>query len=682
VLPPDGPGLSLWPVEIAVGEVLEKDLEVTRGVKLSGKVTDDETGEPVEGAEVVVQINLRLKGSTDAEGKYEISGLGPTRTRIFARAKGYVTSYQYVTPDADGGDVEHDFGLKRGGIVLGTVLDPSGRPVAGARIGQNAYGLYQEGSEDVAISEDDGTYRLEGILPGNRWVFALADGYAPGRSAAQVTVQGGAETTGIDIRLTVGGEVRGKVTAESGEPVEGAAVRIWPTGRRDPRAPRPLVPPEPARSSSDGTFVIDRLQAGTYVVRVEKEGYSAASRPNVVISEGGEVEGVDFVLKRGFAVNGKVLDKKGQPVAGAEIQAYPQKVQGDWQRHTTKSKEDGSFRLEGLSPGTYYLRAGKSGFGSASKSGVQSGTDGIELTLSEQGALTGTAILAQSGKPVTAYKIRIYRTGQRAGWPVRQQDVADATGAFSVTNLPPGAYEIDGYTATGLLSTRVAFEIREGQETPPVKLSLEKGGSIRGVVQSPDGSPSNQARVYATAEDGSRRNPVSASTDAQGRFVLRPLEPGTYVVRANHRQWVEAQDLASVTLGSETEMRLVLRAGGSARIAVRGPDDEPVPDATVVLKRSDGRVQQPDWQKHQTEYLQLRQRDPSYSWADFFKGITTTGADGVAGRRFLPPDRYSVSVAKQGYEPGQGQVDVMEGREGSVVIKLKAAADASSAPPR
>lgn len=119
---------------------------------------------------------------------------------------------------------------------------------------------------------------------------------------------------------------------------------------------------------------------------------------------------------------------------------------------------------------------------------------------------------------------------------------SDADGGFELRGLPAGktllTVEADGF----LDSEAKLIELVEAEEHE-VTVSLESGGSIAGRLTWPDGRPAAQVRVEATLEPVYLVGSLAAMrnirgrdgedlTDENGRFVLRGLGEGQYVVRA------------------------------------------------------------------------------------------------------------------------------------------------------
>ena len=163
------------PVRVAVGDVLSNiDFDLSRGATLTGAVTDT-AGRPIPRAAVYVRYgDLATPGgrqqsaTTDANGRFSISGLRGGPHQVCAEAEGFVSRgpgnapcYQAATVVPDGGALTLDLTLPRPTSVSGVVTGPTGEPVAGISVSVGVNGTYQH-----AETAADGSYTIDGVAPG------------------------------------------------------------------------------------------------------------------------------------------------------------------------------------------------------------------------------------------------------------------------------------------------------------------------------------------------------------------------------------------------------------------------------------------------------------------------------------------------------------------------------------
>lgn len=157
----EGPRLPFVPTP-------EPTLEQPREVAVTVSTRGSEA--PIEGARIMVD---GTEVSTAADGTAILTALRGAAVTIEA---GGHDPAEATIPEEGALTVE-----LRSNVVAGTVTNPDGAPVAGVRV-------FVEGSEAIAVTEDDGTYELAGApetgtlimkMPGYRLVeLALADGMA------------------------------------------------------------------------------------------------------------------------------------------------------------------------------------------------------------------------------------------------------------------------------------------------------------------------------------------------------------------------------------------------------------------------------------------------------------------------------------------------------------------------
>lgn len=159
--------------------------------------------------------------------------------------------------------------------------------------------------------------------------------------------------------------IRGRVMDSAGQPVAGAEVRIWqklpvPAGRGVSDQQANFGDGDVLITDAEGRFATPDVLVGeafAYVV-AEAEGPLAGRSGWIEIGKDALVTAPDIVLARLRAVTGQVLDRQGQPVAGATVF---NSGDGD-QRVETKTGRNGKFFLDGVPEGQVFLFAEKPGY--------------------------------------------------------------------------------------------------------------------------------------------------------------------------------------------------------------------------------------------------------------------------------------------------------------------------------
>ena len=150
-----------------------------------------------------------------------------------------------------------------------------------------------------------------------------------------------------DKPATVEGIVSNAVT---GDPIPRAHIMLFGTVKNEAKT-------FGAISKADGTFSMPGLPAGNFMVQAECTGFVAIRNfggPNstrIQVSPGDTKSDVKVKLTPNGAITGRVVDSDGQPVEFATVQA-------EGMGSASNSTDDkGQFRLGGLTPGKYTVRA-------------------------------------------------------------------------------------------------------------------------------------------------------------------------------------------------------------------------------------------------------------------------------------------------------------------------------------
>jgi hypothetical protein len=463
----------------------------------------------VEVALLPLGAATRRTALTDSSGRFGLE-VAPGGYRIALRHPGFYRP-------RDGGlayvDLTNGFGaelrieLAPTLALAGRVLDAAGRPVRSASV--RAYRTaYVDGRRRLSpcdvptaagpapVSTDaEGRYRISGLLPGDYWLAASADGcnalpwFYPGTQdpaqAVQISVGGGANRDGVDLRFgepnvyTATFEVREPDwdDAVSGDPVvqllrrggDGQAVSV--AGRLGESA---LV------SRTDGeTFTIRGLPAGSYEVyykpfsgdATRRAGSSGIGQVAIEVVDGDVDAGAMRFLER-VPLDGRIRIAPGASVDSGFVAALRLRSMEDWHpliglMETLLTAPDGEGRF--------------STFGT----GVSEGRYQVSVDLLPSGAYVDS---------------------------VRYQGLEVPDSGFRVS--PDGAAELD-------------------------VLVDAPGGEVTGVVRDRDDTPGPSSRVVLVPAAGRRLSLYrDVLSDQWGRYRIEGIAPGEYDLFA----WTDLPD--------------------------------------------------------------------------------------------------------------------------------------------
>ncbi|HUW60916.1 MAG TPA: carboxypeptidase regulatory-like domain-containing protein [Candidatus Bathyarchaeia archaeon] len=299
-------------------DVVGLDMQISHGATISGKVTFQETGEPIPAVRLWVP-NVRpptvlREAVTGSDGTYRLQHLPAGEFAVaYAVPDGVVREPRpsdigplvaktvSVGPDEQLTDV--DFTFERGACVSGRVVDQAGDPVKGARLhASNSHRNQLRPSRRLTTSEtvtaEDGAYCLWGLAPSEEWTYQLvvsADGYGRIESDPfQVT----GEIDGKDFVVQRCATISGRVVDSQGRPVPTVAVSMKITeGRASQRLPDALSDVEGRFAMREGacpgtyTFELCTLNMGFGPYRTVD-----AANPPLRVEGPDDIEGIELVL--------------------------------------------------------------------------------------------------------------------------------------------------------------------------------------------------------------------------------------------------------------------------------------------------------------------------------------------------------------------------------------------------
>jgi protocatechuate 3,4-dioxygenase beta subunit len=329
-----GVGVARLPSEsIYVNQHVTRDIRLQPGVTFVALVVEHGTGKPVAGVHLAHWQKPGIEGTSDADGRVEIRDAPPGKyPRFQVKADGYtrwwsdacLSVWSRFQKDAgrgfqrnfDGLDFELKPGmapvtieLERAATVRGRVLDPDGKPVAGATVAPALTGTGNSITGDTRFSvttDTQGKFTMPLPASGERDYNLVAhDGeYNQWRTWANgvrppFRTKPGEVVEGVELRLPRGATVQGRVTDPDGRPVAGREVRAHAADRLENRYYDPTT-----RTDADGLYVLKFIRPGDQLVQVAPFWLDAGQAPAgtsraLTLEPGGVQLGVDFQAPAG-----------------------------------------------------------------------------------------------------------------------------------------------------------------------------------------------------------------------------------------------------------------------------------------------------------------------------------------------------------------------------------------------
>ncbi len=277
------------------------------------------------------------------------------------------------------------------------------------------------------------------------------------------------------------GVIQGRVVdLQTGQPVPGAKIEIF----RDARAAvlfERLTIVKSGSSGADGAFEIAGVAPGEYVMVANAPGYVDTSYGDLtripsagrsVRVAGGRISSdVEFRLQPSGIISGRVFADSGEGLPGVEIEVLQRGRVPDLEQlggvAFAQTEEGGAFRVRGLQPGEYYVRAyvtssvrptkgGKSStyaatfypdstrVDDAQRVLVRGGEErfGIDMTLVTASLRNVSGRLVDgTGSAVAGLTVMLHSMGYGGGPDMeRHQATAGADGRFLFRDVEPGRY--------------------------------------------------------------------------------------------------------------------------------------------------------------------------------------------------------------------------------------------------
>jgi hypothetical protein len=467
-----------------------------------GRVVDSRDNRPLR------RVRLRLTApdisqqqaisvSTDADGRYEFTGLPARGFTLSAERSGYLTlrfgqrrprEQGKVLDVGDGAVLDNiDFALPRMAVISGRVVDELGDPIAGVWVSALRSMWFQNrrqlgSDEGIETTDEEGEYRLTNLMPGSyvvvarsleKWTadsgaraetMSYAPSYVPGvadvSEAARVALAIGQEVSNVDLSMVPSraASVSGRALDSQGRPLRNVMLTHkfpdGPGGGIVGGAGSATVGP-------GGTFTIANVPPGEY--RLQATGLNETAILPLVVN-GVDIRDVALTTSAGWTMRGRMTTEAGTPpplrrtqvTIAAALQVFsPMGMQGGAVSRTSIN-EDWTFSVTNVAGPAQVRVTPPAGWAvqailhdrrdlSGETLDLASGEtiSDVQIILTDRVATVTGQIVAPDDRPAADGTVVIFSSDQ-AKWLQGSTSVRaarpDQRGRYRIADLLPGDY--------------------------------------------------------------------------------------------------------------------------------------------------------------------------------------------------------------------------------------------------
>jgi protocatechuate 3,4-dioxygenase beta subunit len=579
-----------------------------------------------------------LKSFTSDDGSFVLENVPTGNMQVVANASGYTTGRVPSVVIEEGkttSDIE--VALETGAKLTGRVTGPDGAALSGVNVRQGGDQMrMMMGTDASAVTDANGDYTIDSLEQGEKTFVFGRGGYLNETKTVNIA----SKETRLDVQLSTGLRVTGQVVTEAGVPVGDASVRASSASASGFG--------KGTRTDSSGNFTLEGVAPGHYTFTASKDGYADAISRDVDVSSGASIR---LALKTGGVVFGHITGVPAEDLSRVTVNI--RSTSGGGSEATVDPS--GNFRLEGAPTGTLRVSAEMMrGFTDRRTTEVRivelapGGSVQADLEFNTQTVIRGR--VTRNGAAVGSAGV-MFMPMPGSTTATTARTTTDDAGNYTVSGLGDARYNVT-VVESRLNPYNTSYEVHGSSNFDiDIKAASLRGRVIDSATNDPIADAVVQLRKKADMSDMAMFASRTATTDANGVFVMEAISAGTYVASAEKQGWGSSKN--DVVVGDsapqDVELRLAKNDGVLLKV-VDGRDGRTLAAQAVALDASG----------------QIAYDSPMF------------GGGTEPLRLSLAPGQYRVIVAAQGYaaqsvtvtSPSQPTIALTPG--GTVVVHSSA----------
>ncbi|MCK6458507.1 MAG: hypothetical protein L6Q95_01270 [Planctomycetes bacterium] len=427
------------------------------------------------------------------------------------------------------------------------------------------------------------------------------------------------------------GTLKGRVVSgKTGEGIKGAKVVALSPHLEPARTPEEiptwggLIERKSIRTDENGYFALEALPPDYWNLWVERKGYAWTTVPRAKFAEEHVIQ-----LFPACSVKGQVVYPDGFPAPGVRIEYHVQGTHSEvfsrykLESYYTTTREDGTFAYEDLPPGKFTVEVYPQDHlpfpwryepplepGENRDLGIHKLDDGFSITVK--------VVWRETNEPVPDVEVAVRPVADpMPRTNIGQRRRTDGNGVARFRGLGGQLAERPQFLVAANLANGPVLADEGGTHAPgsTVTIRLRKDGSVKGIVQRPNGDPLDQFAVELEAVGHFTRQ--LRDFGENGKFHVFQVPGGSYKLHIRHGNLVDKEIDVDVEGGKELDVGTIrLEEGAQITGVVRRSNGKEIEG--VVRVNLGIRVKNPSgvagWREAGRSYVQ---QDGTY----IFKGI-------------------------------------------------------------